>query len=215
MNRDSFRHATGALLSISVAAVSHGAIIGTLSQVTQIAQPADAQLNVLTTAAFAYCWNEAQDIALVQDVWANAHSPGTYASPASLVNSQILQGTVVRSHYIHFDAPVGASGAIQGFVKFDRPIIGVIVLNTPGSRHLDDSDFLGAPTLFTHGADARGMEMNNDSFTISASGDTLQFAMTISEPGDFIRVLTEGDVPAPGALALAGFIAPLSNRRRR
>jgi len=194
---------------------ANAAILGTFAQVTQIAQPADAQLDVLTTTTFAYCWNEVQDFALDRDVWVNAHTPGTYASPGSLVNTQVLQGTIVRSHYIHFDAPPGGSGAIQGFVKFDRPIIGVIVLNTPGFRFLDDSDFLGAPTLFTSGSDFRGMEMVNDSFTITVSGDTIQFSMGISQPGDFIRVLTEGDVPAPGVLSLGGLSLLGFSRRRR
>ncbi|MBL8886768.1 MAG: PEP-CTERM sorting domain-containing protein [Phycisphaerales bacterium] len=198
-----------------VAANSEAAILGTFGQVTQIAQPADAQLDVLTTTSFAYCWNEVQDVALSQDVWVNAFAPGNYNSSGSLTNTQIAQGTRVRSHYIHFDAPPGGSGAIQGFVKFDRPIIGVIVLNTPGFRHLDDSDFLGAPTLFTSGSDFRGMEMVNDSFTITVSGDTLQFSMGISQPGDFIRVLTEGDVPAPSVLSLAGMSLFAIGRRRR
>jgi len=205
----------GAACAALVAAASNAAILGTFGQVTQIAQPADAQLDVLTTTSFAYCWNEVQDFALDRDVWVNANSPGNYNSPASLVNTPIAQGTFIRSHYIHFDAPPGGSGAIQGFVKFDRPIIGVIVLNTPGFRHLDDSDFLGAPTLFTSGSDFRGMEMVNDSFTITVSGDTLQFSMGISQPGDFIRVLTEGDVPAPSALSLAGFAMLCVARRRR
>lgn len=202
-------------LAALVASGSHAAIFATFGQVTQIAQPVDAQLDVLTTTSFAYCWNEVQDVALSQNVWVNAFAPGSYASPGSLTNTQIAQGTFVRSHYIHFDAPPGGSGAIQGFVKFDRPIIGVIVLNTPGFRHLDDSDFLGAPTLFTSGSDFRGMEMVNDSFTITPSGDTLQFSMGISQPGDFIRVLTEGDVPAPGTLALAGCSLLALHRRRR
>lgn len=194
---------------------SEAAILGTFGQVSQIAQPADAQLDVLTTTSFAYCWNEAQDFVLDRNVWVNAHAPGSYNSPGSLVNTQVLQGTYVRSHYIHFDAPPGGSGAIQGFVKFDRPIIGVIVLNTPAFRHLDDSDFLGTPTLFTSGSDFRGMEMTNDSFTITVAGDTIQFSMGISQPGDFIRVLTEGDVPAPGALSLACLMLALGSMRRR
>ncbi len=204
-----------AAAAATLVAISHGAIIGVAGQALQISQPSDAQLDVLTNTTTAFCWNELQDVALSQDVWVNAHSPGGYATSGSLVHTQILQGTRVRSHFIHFDAPPGGSGSIQGFVKFDRPIIGVIVLNLPGFRHLDDSDFLGAPTLFTHGADARGMEMGTDSFTILGSGDTIQFSMGISQPGDFIRVLTEGDVPAPGTMTIAAMAALCSARRRR
>ncbi|MGH7244123.1 MAG: hypothetical protein ACREJD_11970 [Phycisphaerales bacterium] len=199
----------------SIASLAGAGIIGTAGQVSQIAQPLDAQLDVLTNTTSAYCWNEAQDVALSQNVWVNAYTPGNYSIPAHLTDIQIVAGTMVRSHYIHFDAPPGGSGSIQGFVKFDRPIIGVIVLNTPGSRHLDDSDFLGAPTLFTHNENFRGLEMSIDSFFISASLDTLQFSMGISQPGDFIRVLTAGDIPTPGSLGVAGFGLLLASRRKR
>ncbi|MFO0859045.1 MAG: hypothetical protein U0570_00715 [Phycisphaerales bacterium] len=210
------RNTSGAVVCLSaLAGLSHGAIVGTLAQVTQIAQPADAQLDVLTNTTSAYCWNEAQDVALSQAIWVNAHSIGSYTSDSDLVTTQIAAGTWVRSHYIHFDAPPGGSGAVQGFVKFDKPIIGVIVVNAPGFRHLDDSDFLGAPTLFTHGVDFRGMEMVNDQFIIGGGGTTIQFSITISQPGDFIRVITEGEaIPAPGGLALLALGAMTARRRR-
>lgn len=206
----------GAAIAAVLCAVSHGAIVGTLAQVSQISQPADAQLDVLTNTTSAYCWNEAQDVALSQAIWVNAHSIGTYSSDSDLVTTQIAAGTWVRSLYIHFDAPPGGSGSVQGFVKFDRPIIGVIVVNAPGFRHLDDSDFLGAPTLFTHGVDFRGMEMVNDQFTIGGGGTTIQFSISISQPGDFIRVITEGDVvPSPAPLALPAIATVVLCRRRR
>ena len=192
--------------------VSQAAIVNALLQTTLITQPGDAQLNVLTSSTTAFVWNEVQNYTLTSALRVNASAPGTYNSGASLMNSFISAGTTISSHYIHFDSPASASGAIQGRVRFDQKIIGVIVTNVAGQRDLDDSDYLGAPTLFTSGVNARGMEMLNDSFTISASGLVLDFSMTISTPGDYIRVIT---IPGASTLSLAGAGLLAAARRRR
>lgn len=203
---------SAAALTAATGGVASAAIVNTFFQVTQIAQPADAQLNVLTSATNAFAWNEVQNYTLTSALRVNASAPGSYNSGASLVNSFISAGTTISSHYIHFDSPASTSGAIQGRVRFDQQIIGVIVVNVAGQRDLDDSDYLGAPTLFTSGVNARGMEMVNDSFTISASGLVLDFSMTISTPGDYVRVIT---IPGAGTLSLAGFGLIAGARRRR
>ncbi|MBY0112411.1 MAG: hypothetical protein K2Y21_06290 [Phycisphaerales bacterium] len=203
---------SAAALVAASCGVTHAAIVNALLQATQISQPADAQLNVLTSPSTAYAWNEVQNYTLSSALRVNASASGTYNSAASLSNSFISAGTTISSHYIHFDSPGSTSGAIQGRVRFDQKILGVIVVNTPGQRDLDDSDYLGAPTLFTPNVDARGLELVNDSFTISASGLVLDFSLTISTPGDYIRVIT---VPAPSSAALAGLaLAALARRRR-
>lgn len=203
---------SAAALVAASGCVSQAAIVNALLQTTLIAQPGDAQLNVLTSSTTAFVWNEAQNYTLASALRVNASAPGTYNSGASLVNSFISAGTTISSHYIHFDSPASTSGAIQGRVRFDQKIIGVIVVNAAGQRDLDDSDYLGAPTLFTSGVNARGMEMVNDSFTISASGLVLDFSMTISTPGDYVRVIT---IPGAGTLSLAGVGALVAVRRRR
>lgn len=203
---------SAAALVAASGCVSQAAIVNALLQTTLIAQPGDAQLNVLTSSTTAFVWNEAQNYTLTSALRVNASAPGTYNSGASLVNSFISAGTTISSHYIHFDSPASTSGAIQGRVRFDQKIIGVIVVNAAGQRDLDDSDYLGAPTLFTSGVNARGMEMVNDSFTISASGLVLDFSMTISTPGDYVRVIT---IPGAGTLSLAGVGALVAVRRRR
>lgn len=198
-----------------LASCASASILAVSGQVTQIAQPLDAQLNVITNPNTAYCWNEVQNFALDRSVAIDASSTGTYNQLSDLITANLGVGTVVRSHYIHFDVAPQSSASIQGRVRFDSQIIGVIVLNTPSARHLDDSDFLGAPTLFTHGVDARGLEFATDAFRITISGDAIEFDLSITQPGDFIRVLTAGDIPAPGALALAGTgVLALSRRRR-
>lgn len=203
---------SAAALVAASGCVSQAAIVNALLQTTLIAQPGDAQLNVLTSSTTTFVWNEAQNYTLTSALRVNASAPGTYNSGASLVNSFISAGTTISSHYIHFDSPASTSGAIQGRVRFDQKIIGVIVVNAAGQRDLDDSDYLGAPTLFTSGVNARGMEMVNDSFTISASGLVLDFSMTISTPGDYVRVIT---IPGVGTLSLAGVGALVAVRRRR
>lgn len=198
-----------------VASMSSAAIVAVGGQVTQIAQPLNAQFNALTNPASAYCWDEIQNFALDRAVAIDAFSPGTYNQAGDLVTASLGVGTVVRSHYIHFDVLPQTSASIQGRVRFDSSIIGVIVINENGARHLDDSDFLGAPTLFTHGNDNRGLEFATDAFRITILGDTIEFDLSITQPGDFIRVLTQGDVPAPGALTLGAFGALCGARRRR
>lgn len=196
----------------SAASLAGAAILSVGGQVTQIAQPADARLNVLTNPTTAYCWNEVQNFALDRAVAIDAFSPGTYNQASDLVTASLAIGTVVRSHYIHFDVAPQSSASIQGRVRFDSQIIGVIVVNESGARHLDDSDFLGAPTLFTHGNNNRGLEWATDAFRITILGDTIEFNLSITQPGDFIRVLT---IPAPGALSIAGMGLLCVSRRRR
>lgn len=202
--------AAGSVVSFAGAAISS---VG--GQVTLIAQPLDARFNVLTNPATAYCWNEIQNFALDRTVAIDAFAPGTYNQLGDLITANLAVGTLVRSHYIHFDVSPQSSATIQGRVRFDSSIIGVIVVNESGARHLDDSDFLGAPTLFTHGNNNRGLEFATDAFRITISGDTIEFDLSITQPGDFIRVLTAGDVPAPGALSVAGLSLLCVARRRR
>ncbi|MBL8874751.1 MAG: hypothetical protein JNM86_03025 [Phycisphaerae bacterium] len=198
-----------------VASTSGAAIVSVSGQVTQIAQPLNAQLNALTNPTTAYCWDEVQNFALDRVVAIDAFAPGTYNQTGDLVSASLGVGTVVRSHYIHFDIqPQSGSATVQGRVRFDSNIIGVIVVNEAGARHLDDSDFLGAPTLFTHGNNNRGLEFATDAFRITILGDAIEFDLTITQPGDYIRILTQGDIPAPGSLAV-GTLGLLCIARRK
>jgi len=199
----------------SCASLAGAAIVAVGGQVTQIAQPLNAQFNVLTNPTTAYCWDEIQNFALDRVVAIDAFAPGTYNQFGDLITANLGVGTLVRSHYIHFDVSPQSSASIQGRVRFDSNIIGVIVVNESGSRHLDDSDFLGAPTLFTHGNDNRGLEFATDAFRITILGDTIEFDLSITQPGDFIRVLTQGDIPAPGALSVVGLGLFCISRRKR
>lgn len=197
-----------------VAGSASASIIATSGSATQIARPADAQLNVLTSSTVIYAWDEAQGVALDRDVTVDAVAPGLYNDNTDLGSFVIAAGTVVSSHYIHFDSPSSTSAAASGSVTFSDDIIGVIVRNGTGFRRLDLSDFLGLGTLFTPNLDQRGLELgsNADTFGISLSARRIEFSLRIANPGDFIRVLT---VPAPSAAAMLGLAGLAALRRRR
>lgn len=197
-----------------VAGSASASIVATSGAATQIARPADAQLNVLTSSTVVYAWDEAQDVALDRDVTVDAIAPGLYNDSTDLGSFVLAAGTRVSSHYIHFDSPSTSSATASGSVTFSDDIIGVVVRNGTGLRRLDLTDFLGLGTLFTPNVDQRGLELgaNGDVFGISLSSRRIEFSLRITNPGDFIRVLT---VPTPGAAAMLGLAGLAALRRRR
>lgn len=190
-------------------------IIGTSGAAELIATPADARLNVLTSADRVRVWNEQQNHLLASNLRVNAIAPGLYNSDSDLVEGIVSAGTRVASHYIHFDSPGGSAASASGSVTFDADILGVICVgDTSAAHHLDDSDFLSAGTLYSNGVNARGLELSrNEFFTISADRRTVSFNFRISNPGDYMRVVTS--VPTPGSMALAMASAGMLARRRR
>lgn len=212
-------HPTTALvaaLAAGAAAASYApaGIVSVAGSVEWIAQPADARLNALTHNTKARVWDEGQRVSLDGTLIVNAIAPGLYDDLSDLGEYMISPEGYesVSSHYIHFDSEGSKSASARGSVTFDADIVGVIAINTSGDRHLDNSDYLGDPTLFSRNVNARGLEWNTDSFVISNDRRTISFDFRISSPGDFMRVLT---VPSPGALALAGFGGLLCLRRRK
>ncbi len=207
--------ALGVASLVAFSGVASGSIVSVGGAASQIAQPADARFNQLTSTSLVYVWNEAQDFALTSGLAANARAAGLYNGFGDLENFQISAEQRVNSHFIHFDSPGSQAGTARGTVTFDGDILGVICVNESGQRDLDNSDFLGSPTLFSHGNNNRGLELASagDRFSISADLRTIEFNFAISSPGDYIRVVTQ--VPAPGSLALIGAGGLVAARRRR
>ncbi len=196
-----------------------GAIIGSTGAFDVIPAPPDATQDVLTSTTQIRAWNELQNVTLAAAVDYDAASPGLYDETTDLGNYSLPAGTVVSSHYIHFDSPGGASASANGSITFSGKILAVICTGDNAadlSGKFDQTDYLGAPTLYPDSLAARGMELtpNTDRFFISADGTTLSVRMNIAVPGDFVRVLTE--VPAPGPMAAVSLGAlGLGLRRRR
>ena len=117
----------------------------------------------------------------------------------------IGMGTTVDSHMIFLNTPVGAGGATDLGVEwlFDGDILGVMS-DSGGTLEAASNSFLGAVgTVYPGAFAARGME-GADGYTVS--GNMITVDMAVSEPGDWIRVITASsvDVPEPSSLALLG-----------
>jgi hypothetical protein len=145
--------------------------------------------------------------------------------------NDIAAGTVIDSHMIFLNT-AGSSLTTHGFGQdgavnwtFSGDILGVV--SDRNGVLLAASDFLGLDSTAYPGAfDARGLESNpldglfNDDF-YSFSGNVLSLGMRVTEPGDWIRVVTASDVapvplPAAAWMLLSGLAAiGAASRRRR
>ncbi len=126
-------------------------------------------------------FDEVQDLALIQSLILDQVAAG--------LSSNVLgAGSVVSSHYVIYDP--SSSRTVIGTVTFDQPVLGVITSNI---RFNDTDGLLGnAGTDYAIGS--QGLE-NPD--TVAISGNTIEFSLSTSSPGDAIRVVTGID-PVPG-----------------
>jgi hypothetical protein len=213
--RYTFGYAIGAA---ALASAAQAGIVGVGGDAQWIAAPVDARINALTSSEFVRVWNEQQAVAVRAGGLTVDHdgTPGLVNNNSMLSDIVIAAGQIVSSHYIHFDSPGTVSASAKGFVTFDQDIIGVIVRGDrrdDGRNRLDQSDWLSSGTLYSDGVRNRGMELSQgEFFQISPNRRTLAFSFNISNPGDFVRVIT---VPSPGSAALAVLGGLAIARRRR
>jgi hypothetical protein len=148
-------------------------------------------------------FNEQQGVVLSRDITVDG---GT-----------IAKGTRVDSHLIFLNTSGNTRADDAQKWLFSGNIIGVMS-NKSGSLMNDSNDLLAAfNNYFTTGSslpfNAAGLEQNNiatgDGYLVS--GALLGLRMVVTEPGDWIRVVTVSEVPVPAALflfapALLGFL---------
>ncbi|MCP3873092.1 MAG: PEP-CTERM sorting domain-containing protein [Desulfobacteraceae bacterium] len=125
------------------------------------------------------------------------------SSDLSVDGGTISSGTLVSSHMIFLNTP--DSSVTSDFnVKweFDGDILGVMS-DRYGQLEAASNTILGVVgTTYPGSFSARGMENAQD--TYSFTGNEITVSMLVSEPGDWIRVVTRASVPEPATLILLG-----------
>jgi MYXO-CTERM domain-containing protein len=129
-------------------------------------------------------------------------------APLSIDGGAIPAGTVVDSHMIFLNisgrGPVSNQGVIW---TFDGLVLGVMS-DTGGTLEAASSTLLGAiGTTYPAAFPNRGLE-NQDGYVIS--GNQLTVNMRVTQPGDWIRVITANPVPEPGTVAAGAALTVLA-----
>lgn len=133
----------------------------------------------------------------------------------SVDGGTIAAGTRVDSHMIFLNKQNGVSGTLSHENvqwEFSGEILGVMI-DVDGLDEAASTSILGALNT-TYGVfDNRGLEGRD---TINIAGAILTTSFFVTQPGDWIRVVTVSDVPIPAALPLmlAG-LAGLGGMTRR
>lgn len=170
-------------------------------------------------------------VSIQEDSPTNTHQQGFDENQSVLINRNIqvdqgiiLAGTLVSSHIIFLNTANNQFAADLQTWEFDTDILGI--MSDRQGRKMARSNDLFAPfnDYFTSQNNSlpfkfAGLESNSDYY--SFNGRFLDLYMQVTEPGDWIRVLTVGQppvsqVPLPGAVWLFGScLLGLASMRRK
>lgn len=128
----------------------------------------------------------------------------------------LSKGTLVDSHVLFLNTKTG-SADVTVTVKFSEKILGVMT-DIAGTLMKASDSFLGGPVSYVSYAgygSNRGLESND--FITKIDDYSFKLRMQVSEPGDWIRVVTVSEVPLPAGvwLLMAGVGALGVAKRRR
>ncbi|WP_425038849.1 VPLPA-CTERM sorting domain-containing protein [Primorskyibacter sp. S187A] len=134
----------------------------------------------------------------------------------SVDGGTIVEGTRINSHMVFANRETGSALVrLSGSVTFDGMILGVI----SNTAQLGNTDALLGPGTTYDTFTARGLEFggaNGDGYEVSGSVFTAD-EFVITQPGDWVRVITAATIPVPASAALLpmGFGALVALRRRK
>lgn len=136
----------------------------------------------------------------------------------SVDGGSIAAGTRIDSHMILLNSPGNQLLDLSATWTFSGIILGVMSDNG-GLLEAASNALLGAiGTAYPGAYNNRGFEGGNPDSYSGVGTNMLDVRMYVTEPGDWIRVITASpsDVPAPGGLAILGLgLVALGALRRR
>jgi len=145
-------------------------------------------------------FNERQNVLLLSNLYVDG---GGFIPAGTLVNSHMI--------FLNTDGDVLAEDFLVQWA-FDGPILGVMS-DLNALLEADSNNILGnLGTIYPGSFDHRGLDPG-DGYSIF--GNTITVSMSVSEPGDWIRVVT-APVPIPGTVWLltSGIFGLLVCRRK-
>ncbi|WP_169566135.1 hypothetical protein [Sneathiella limimaris] len=143
-------------------------------------------------------FNEAQGVLLTEDLLVDG---GVIAKGMRVDSHMIFLNSRGLEKIYHYGVQWEFSGTILG-----------VMSDIDGDLEAASSELLGAEdTTYDNGNTnqsapfrKRGMEADYDGYNILGLGNVLEVDMFVTEPGDWIRVVTVSAVPLPAALPLYG-----------
>lgn len=173
-----------------------------------IAAPASVTNAAPVNTPIIHGFNEQSNVLLAADL-----TMQNYGNP----NTIALTGTSVDSHMFFMNQPSGAPNpnvTTTASFSFSTAVLGIIT----STSALNNSDMLlgAVGTTYQSGFSNRGLEGAD---AVSFAGNSVDLTFSLTQPGDWVRVITAADVapvplPAGAPLMLAGIGAFAVMRRK-